>query len=195
MRLWFKTHRVLGWLLPLIGAAILAGMVGNERLPSLHITGMYLEGFPVQILSPALAATAVIGSLSTPAPRARITAARSIPAIETLYTLAMIALAGLITETLTLWSSSGEFGVFTRNLTAMVGAGLIVRTFLGGGFGTLTPLIWGVVLLATGNPEGDRGFSWVALPALTRATLVGATGLLLLGLALNAIRAMRHPPS
>src|SRR5699024_9634800 len=92
MRLWFKTHRVLGWLLPLIGAAILAGMVGNERLPSLHITGMYLEGFPVQILSPALAATAVIGSLSTPVPRARITAARSIPAIETLYTLAMIAL-------------------------------------------------------------------------------------------------------
>lgn len=195
MRLWFKTHRILGWLLPLIGAAAIAGLIGNERLPSLHITGMYLEGFPVQILSPALAATAVIGPLTTPVPWARITAGRSIPAIETLYTLAMIALAGLITETLTLGSSSGELGVFTRNLIAMVGAGLIIRTLLGNGFATLTPLIWGIVLLATGNPEGDHRFSWIALPALTPATLAAATGLLMLGLALNTTHPTRHPPA
>ncbi|WP_454084489.1 hypothetical protein [Georgenia sp. Marseille-Q6866] len=179
---WLRVHRVVVPTLIVIICAVLSGLIGTTRLPQLNLTGQFYEGFPIRVALPAIGASAVLASLATSTPRAQRAATRPPAMLEILQILAFIALAGLLAEAVTFLTSSGDLGLFTRNLAGMTGAGLLFRRHLGVVVAAIVPVAWGIAMLTFGNPDGDHLMSWPGLPTLTSASLLPAALLLTVGL-------------
>lgn len=167
-----------------LGLVAFAGIlfVGPLELPIPRLAPGDTE---LRLLLPALLASAISSVFATPLLTAEAMSPRAVRRTVTLVAASLLGVLTFVLGVIALLTHDAGFLASARNLLIYVGVGSFAAT-IGGGLGTVIPVVATILLAVVASEEGTPLLAWVVSPTWDPVSFVAALCVAGMGLTVSA---------
>lgn len=138
-------------------------------------------GVPLALALPVVVGVLVLGCLLSREPGLEVSAARSITAADAILGVALLALTVGPLLVAGLWSSNMLLTAGARNVAAVVGLGLLLKSRLSPAASTLIPVVHAAACFSLANRYEPQMWAWLMADGRSMSALFIAASLLAAG--------------